>query len=154
MKTSQAGIDLIKEYEGCRLETYRDSVGVKTIGYGHTDKVALGQKITQEEAEQFLREDLAKFERCVLSVIRVDIAQRQFDALVSFAFNLGCGALRRSTLARKLNRGDYDGAAREFGRWVKAGGRTLNGLVRRRAAEADLFNSSESYLSDDEGLLE
>jgi len=138
-RTSQAGIDLIKSFEGLRLAAYQDSVGVWTIGYGHTGTARPGQRITEQQAEALLREDVASFEQCVMRAVKAPLDQHQFDALVSFAFNLGCGALSRSTLLKKLNGLDYSGAADEIPRWNRAGGNVLRGLVRRRAAERDLF---------------
>ena len=140
-KTSQTGIDLIKGFEGKRLKAYRDAVGVWTIGYGHTRTARAGQVISDSQAEQLLRADLADFESCVARSISVTLNQSQFDALVSFAYNVGCGALRRSTLLRLLNRGGYGAAADQFLRWNRAGGVVLRGLTRRRKAERELFLS-------------
>jgi lysozyme len=137
MKLSQRGIDLIKHFEGLRLEAYRCPADVPTIGYGHTQGVKLGDKITEQEAEDLLRKDLATFERGVNRAVYIPITQGQYDALVSFAFNLGMGALLKSTLLRKLNAGSD--ASGEFARWVNAGGKRLDGLVRRREAERALF---------------
>ena len=142
MKTSQFGIDLIKSFEGCRLEAYKCPAGIWTIGYGHTTGVEKGQKITQTQAEAFLKHDLKHFENVVNEVVKVAITQNQFDALVSFTYNVGVGALKTSTLLRLLNSGDYIGAAEQFDRWVFAGQIKLAGLVRRRKAEKDLFSES------------
>lgn len=142
MKTSQRGIDLIKSFEGLRLSAYKDVVGVVTIGYGTTSGVKMGDTITKERAEELLREDVKRFEGYVDRLVKVPLTQGMFDALVSFTYNLGPGALEKSTLLDQLNRGDYDGAAEQFGRWVKAGGKTLAGLVRRRAAERALFEGA------------
>ena len=139
MKIGDAGLALIKEFEGCRLQAYQDSVGVWTIGYGSTTDVAPGQIITQAEAEGRLMEDLKHAETCVNGAVTVPLVQNEFDALVAFVFNLGCGAFRKSTLLRKLLDSDFDGAALEFRRWDKAGGQVLAGLTRRRAAEERLF---------------
>lgn len=139
MKISQAGIDLIKSFEGCRLHAYLDAVGVPTIGFGSTDGVTMGDAITQAEADTLLLEDLERFERCVNECVKVPIDQNAFDALVSFAFNLGCFALGDSTLLKYLNRGDHPAAAREFMKWTHAGGKVLPGLVARRQAESDRF---------------
>ena len=141
MQISKAGLDLIKQFEGLYLNAYRCPAGVPTIGYGHTAGVAMGQTITQQQADDYLRRDVRQFERAVSRQVRVPLTQGQFDALVSFAFNLGEGALAQSTLLRLLNAGDYAGAAAQFDRWNKAGGRVLPGLVRRRAAERALFES-------------
>lgn len=144
MKTNNAGIALIKEFEGLELTAYKDPVGVWTIGYGHTSaagspKVFAGQRITPAEAESILRQDLAKFEGYVNSAVNVALNENQHAALVSFTYNLGPGNLNSSTLLKKLNKGDYTGAAAEFARWNRAGGKVLAGLTRRRAAERDLF---------------
>lgn len=142
MKIGPAGIKLIKEFEGCRLNAYLDAVGVPTIGYGSTEGVTIGDTITQEEADALLLEDLERFEKCVTEMVKVPIDQNAFDALVSFAFNLGCGALKGSTLLRLLNAGDHPAAAKQFVRWNKAGDKVLAGLTRRRAAEEKLFESA------------
>lgn len=141
MQISKAGLDLIKQFEGLYLKAYRCPAGVPTIGYGHTAGVAMGQTITQQQADDYLRRDVRQFERAVERQVSVPLTQGQFDALVSFAFNLGEGALAQSTLLRLLNAGDYAGAAAQFDRWNKAGGRVLPGLVRRRAAERALFEA-------------
>ncbi len=139
MIISDAGIELIKSFEGCKLEAYRCPADVLTIGYGHTGDVDEGQIITEHQADVLLRSDLTTFERCVNALVVVPVTQSQFDALVSFAFNLGCNALRKSTLLRMLNEGDDVGAGQQFERWNKSNGRALAGLTRRRAAERDLF---------------
>ena len=146
MKTSDRGVALIKAHEGLRLQAYQDPVGVWTIGYGHTTaagppKVERGMKITDAGADAILRQDLAKFEGYVSSAVKVPLNQNEFDALVSFTFNLGPGNLRSSTLLKKLNAGDRAGAADEFLKWTKAGGKTLPGLVKRREAERALFRT-------------
>jgi lysozyme len=141
-KINPAGLNLIKTFEGCSLKAYRDPVGIWTIGYGHTGTdVREGQAITQQQADDLLARDLARFESGVNGLVSHSISPNQFAALVSFAFNLGMGALQESTLMRLVNAGDYAGAKAQFGRWVNAGGRTLEGLVRRRAAEAKLFST-------------
>lgn len=139
MKTSQAGIALIKSFESCRLTAYRDSVNVLTIGWGHTGKIWPGMTITQEQADALLDADLARFEVGVSKLAKVPLKQCEFDALVSFAFNCGLGNLESSTLLRKLNAGDGKGAANEFPRWNRAGGKILRGLTRRREAERAMF---------------
>jgi len=139
MKISEAGIALVRRFEGCRLHAYLDAVGVPTIGYGSTEGVTMGDTITQEEAETLLLEDLARFEKCVNEMVKVPIDQNAFDALVSFAYNLGCGNLRTSTLLKRVNEGDFGAAANEFKKWRFAGAKELPGLVARRAAEAELF---------------
>jgi lysozyme len=140
MKTSNTGIELIKKYEGCELEAYLCPAGVWTIGYGSTKGVSKGDTITQEEAEQILKNDIMhEAEVYVDNFVTAKLNQNQYDALVSFTFNLGGGALQKSTLLKKLNNGDYQGAANEFTRWVYAGGKKLNGLVKRRREEKELF---------------
>lgn len=137
--TNEKGLRLIKSFEGLRLTAYQDAVGVWTIGYGTTSKVYPGMVISQTQAEEFLRQDLQRFEAAVRRFVKVSINSDQFSALVAFTYNVGEGALARSTLLRKLNGGIYTGAADEFLNWVYAGGRVLAGLVRRRNAERALF---------------
>ncbi|ECC3316171.1 TPA: lysozyme [Enterobacter bugandensis] len=146
MQTSEKGIALIKQFEGCKLTAYQDSVGVWTIGYGWTQPVdgkpiRAGMTIKQETAERLLKTGLVSYESDVSRLVKVGLTQWQFDALVSFTYNLGARSLSTSTLLRKLNAGDYAGAADEFLRWNKAGGKVLNGLTRRREAERALFLS-------------
>lgn len=141
MKISDKGLGLIKRFEGCELKPYICAGGKLTIGYGSTGPhVRPGVRITQQEAEELLRKDVARFDADVSKLAPV-ATQGQHDALVSFAFNLGTDALRKSTLMRLHKAGDYTGAAEQFGRWVNAGGKRLNGLVKRRAAEAELYRS-------------
>lgn len=142
MNISQNGINLIKQFEGCVLHTYKDPTGVFTIGYGHTRGVKDGDKITQTEANNLLKGDLKTFSNGVTNLVKVSLNQNQFDALVSFAYNLGLGNLESSTLLSKLNHGDYAGASNEFPKWVHAGGVVLNGLVKRRKAEQALFDTA------------
>jgi GH24 family phage-related lysozyme (muramidase) len=136
---TQAGIDLIKRFEGFSPAVYICPAGYPTIGYGHVMKPQEREQfaggITTEQAETLLRQDLQTAERAVLRIINVPLTDGQFDALVSFTFNLGAGALQRSTLRRKVNRGDHAAVPAEFRKWVWAGGRKLEGLVRRRDAE-------------------
>ncbi|HDC4492908.1 TPA: lysozyme [Enterobacter asburiae] len=146
MQTSEKGIALIKQFEGCKLTAYQDSVGVWTIGYGWTQPVdgkpiRAGMTIKQETAERLMKTGLVSYESDVSRLVKVGLTQGQFDALVSFTYNLGARSLSTSTLLRKLNAGDYAGAADEFLRWNKAGGKVLNGLTRRREAERALFLS-------------
>lgn len=134
------GLALIKQFEGLVLQAYRDPVGVWTIGYGHTGPdVKPGAVITRSQAEALLKKDLARFESAVRSLVKVPVNANQFSALVSFAFNVGSGALAQSTLLARLNQRDYQGAANQFGRWVYGDGQVLPGLVRRREAEKALF---------------
>jgi lysozyme len=138
-KMQTVNYEIIKQFEGLRLEAYKCPADVWTIGYGHTNKVKPGDAITEGEADILLALDVQEAERAVSSYVDVDINQNQFDALVSFVYNLGAGNFKSSTLLKKLNQGDYLGAANEFQRWNKAGGKVLRGLVRRREAEANLF---------------
>ncbi|HXG01499.1 MAG TPA: lysozyme [Bacteroidota bacterium] len=121
------------------MKAYLCPAGVWTIGYGHTGGVKEGDRITLQQAEELLKQDLERFEECIRRSVTVPLNQNQFDALVSFAFNVGCMALENSTLLRKLNAGDYAGAAQEFGKWVKSRGVILPGLIKRRDAERALF---------------
>lgn len=148
MRLSQQGLELIKRFEGLSLKAYKDAVGVPTIGYGHILGVKMGTEITALEAEELLQQDVSHFEQGVSHLINelgINITQPQFDALVSFAFNLGLGNLKKSTLLKKLylmKQGDklsMQAVAKEFLRWNKAGGKVLQGLVNRRQAESDLF---------------
>lgn len=146
MRASENGINLIKQFEGCRLTAYQDSVGVWTIGYGWTQPVdgkpvGKGMTITQQKADDLLKQGVIQYENGVNSLVKVQLNQNQFDALVDFAYNLGVNALKGSTLLKKLNAGDYAGAANEFTKWNKAGGKELAGLTRRREAEKSLFLS-------------
>ncbi len=143
MKPSNKLIDIIKECEGYRGDAYQDVVGVCTIGYGTTringEKVTLGMTCTKEEAEQYIFDEVDPMAERVTAMVKVEINQNQFDALCDFCYNLGTGSLAGSTLLKKLNAGDYEGAANEFGKWNKAGGKELAGLTKRRALERDLF---------------
>ena len=143
MKISLEGLSLIKKFEGCKLEAYKCSAGVWTIGYGHTTGVKEGDVCTQEEAEKLLRGDIFKFEEYVQDSVKVDLDQSQFDALVAWTFILGPGNLSSATMLKKLNNGEYESVPFEMRRWNKAGGKTLDGLIRRRQAESLLFESKE-----------
>ena len=143
MKISLEGLSLIKKFEGCRLKAYYCSGGVLTIGYGHTGGVKETDTITQEEADKLLKGDVLKFEKYVSDNVKVDLDQSQFDALVAWTFNLGVGNLRESTMLKKLNNQEYESVPFEMRRWNKAGGKTLDGLIRRRQAESLLFESKE-----------
>ncbi|MBC8242328.1 MAG: lysozyme [Alphaproteobacteria bacterium] len=145
MKTPPAGLDLIKHYEGWSATPYLDPVGIPTIGYGSTwglggGRVTMGHpEIDSAAGEALLARELAHTEKAVSRLIRVPLNEGQFAALVSFTYNLGSGRLQGSTLRMKANRGDYDGAADEFPKWRRAGGRIMRGLVRRRAEERALW---------------
>ena len=147
MKTSNVGIELIKKYEGCVLKAYKCPSGVWTIGYGHTNGVKSGMQITKAQALDYLKQDLSIYEKAVTKYVKVPLNQNQFDALVSFSFNCGAGALKTSTLLQKLNSSNYNGAANEFLKWNKSNGKVLNGLVRRREEEKELFLKT-NYLSN------
>jgi lysozyme len=135
-----AGLQIIKESEGCVLTAYVDPVGILTIGYGSTGShVKPGLTITQAQAEELLRSDLRRFEDSVDNLTPNGATDNQFAAMVSLSFNVGAAALAGSTLLKKHNAGDFAGAENEFAKWVKAGGRTLPGLVKRRAKEAALY---------------
>ncbi len=140
-KIKVTGLDIVKLYEGLRLDAYLCPAGVPTIGYGHTKDVKLGDRCTQQQAEEWLEDDFFMAKTDVRAVVKVPITQNQLDALGSFVFNLGVRRLIQSTLLKKLNARDYSGAAAEFDKWVFAGGKKLNGLVKRRAAEKQLFLS-------------
>lgn len=143
MRISEVGIELIKRFEGLELESYQDIAGVWTIGYGHTETAGPNQKINTREAEELLRRDLAPRERAVGELVGVPLNQNEFDALVSFVFNVGAGAFKTSTARKRLNRNDRLGAAEALTWWNKAtiGGvlREVRGLTRRRASERALF---------------
>jgi lysozyme len=139
MKMSQLGLDLLKHYEGMRLTAYQDSVGIWTIGVGHIKGVHKGMVITEQQSDDFLREDLEEAEDAVNRLVTVPLDQAQFDALASLVFNIGQGNFSHSTLLKKLNAHDYLGASAQFCVWNRAGGKPVLGLTRRRAAERDLF---------------
>ena len=139
METSDVGVELIKKFEGKRQVAYQDSAGVWTIGYGHTKGVYEGQLCIEKTCDRYLVEDIQEVEEYIEKLVKVPLTQNQFDALVAWTFNLGPTNLNESTMLRKLNEGDYDAVPYEMKRWNKAGGEVLEGLVRRRAAEAQLF---------------
>lgn len=143
MKTSSNGIAVLKYFEDCNLKAYPDPAtggAPWTIGWGHTGpEVKRGLVWTQKQADDALVADLARFERAVSTAVRVPLNQGQFDALVSFTYNLGEGNLKSSTLLKMVNAGNFAGASEQFKRWNKANGKTMRGLTRRRAAEQCLF---------------
>jgi len=147
MKVSERGIDLIKKYEGCKLNSYLCPSNIPTIGFGNTyyldgTKVELGQKITQQQADKLLLSTLTKFEKDVWSVIKQSVNQRMFDSLVSFTYNVGLGNLKSSTLLKKVNKDINDPTIKdEFLKWNKSKGRVLNGLSKRRNDEWLLYSS-------------
>jgi len=152
LRLSRAGQNLIKAFESClrpvgggRITAYLDPVDIPTIGWGHTNhhgrKFKMGDIWTQAECDEEFRSDMIRFEKAVKVLVKVPLRQWQFDALVSFSFNVGEGALGKSTLLRRVNAGDFEGAALEFQKWNKAGGHVLAGLTRRRASESLLFQN-------------
>lgn len=150
MIVNQAAIDLIKEFEGFEPKAYRDPVGIWTIGYGTTEMAGVGidpkagMTITQDDAERYLQLAVQKFAASVEDLIDVPVTENQFGALVSLAYNIGPSALAKSTVMKRLNAGDYQGAADAFAMWNKAGGKVLPGLTRRRAAERALFLKADA----------
>jgi lysozyme len=141
--TNQAGIDLIKSFEGLETESYKDIVGIWTIGYGSTGSdIGPGMKWTPEQCEARMKKDLEQFEKGLEACISVPVTDNQFSAIVSLAYNVGINGVKKSTLIKLLNSKDYSGAAEQFLRWNKAGGKEVAGLTRRRAAEKELFLKS------------
>ena len=139
------GLALTEEFEGCRLTAYQDQVGVWTIGYGHTGPdVEPGLTISLDQAQALLAEDVRSAVECVNNSVTVNLIQEEFDALVDFAYNVGNGAFKGSRMLHILNSGDYAGAAAQFQRWDHVGDTVSPGLLRRRQAEAALFNSGNS----------
>jgi lysozyme len=156
MQPSAATVQLVKASEGLRLVAYQDGGGVWTIGYGHTDGVHAGMRITAEQADEFLAADLATAGRWVGILVKVPLTQGQFDALTDFVFNLGDERLRASTLLRLLNARQYSAAAAQFRFWNLDKGQVEEGLVKRRAAETALFNSApiESFAGVTGGVIQ
>ena len=139
MKTSQYGIDLIKHFEGCELKAYKCPAGVWTIGYGHTKGVEPGDEWSEDHANHMLEVELEEYEGYVSKYVTAPLGQNQFDALVSWTYNLGGGNLSASTMLKVLNAGEYEEVPNQMLRWNKAGGKVLEGLTRRRQAEGDMF---------------
>ena len=139
MKTSVEGLALIKKFEGLELEAYKCAAGVWTIGYGHTKDVQEGDVWSESHADHMLEVELEEFEGYINDNVTVALSQNQFDALVSWVYNLGPANLKASTMLKVLNSGDYEGVPAQIKRWNKAGGKVLEGLIRRRKAEALLF---------------
>lgn len=143
-KIDQTGLNSIKQWEGLRTKAYQDTGGVWTIGYGHTAAAGLPKpykdlKITEEKAEEILINDLALYEKAVETSVTVKLSDNQFSALVSFCYNIGISAFKKSTLLKKLNKGDYSAVPSELMKWVNDGGKRVQGLVNRRSAEAGLW---------------
>jgi len=154
MKTSQRGIDLLKESEGLRLKAYQCSAGVWTVGFGTTNATGLidikrDTVITKPQAEELLKRSLRSYEDAVNDYVKVPLNQSQYDSLVNFIYNIGEGAFKKSTLLKKLNRGGYASIPSEMMRWNKVGGKVNRGLVNRRTKEAALW-SEDDWQADDE----
>ena len=142
MQISEEGKNLIKKFEGCELEAYKCAAGVWTIGYGHIKTAVEGMKIDQATANELFDEEMGEYETYVNTAVTVPLSQNQFDALVSWVFNLGNGNLNASTMLKVINSGDHAGVPAQIKRWNKAGGKVLDGLVRRREAEALLYQGA------------
>jgi lysozyme len=140
-RLNEAGLELLKTWEGCELESYPDVGGVWTVGYGHTKTAHPNMTITQDEADRLLDEDLSVFADAVEKAVKVPLSDNQFAALVVFAYNVGQGAFRKSTLLRKLNEGDYSAVPPQLMRWNKVQGKEVRGLTNRRAAEVKLWST-------------
>jgi lysozyme len=143
MQISQEGLALIKKFEGCELEAYKCPAGVWTIGYGHTKDVKEGDKINKDEADYLLQEEMIEYESYINDMVDVDLNQSQYDSMCAWVYNLGPSNLGSSTMLRVLNEGKYDEVPQQMKRWNKANGEVLDGLIRRREAEALLFQGKE-----------
>ena len=139
MKISENGLELIKKFEGCETTAYQDSVGVWTIGFGHTKGVEEGQTCSIEDAESMLADEMDEYEGYINNMVKVELQQHEFDALVAWVYNLGPTNLGESTMLKVLNGGQFDRVPDEMNRWTRAGGEILEGLVRRRQAESFMF---------------
>ena len=139
MKISEDGLELIKKFEGCETTAYQDSVGVWTIGFGHTKGVEEGQTCSIEDAESMLADEMDEYEGYINNMVKVDLQQHEFDSLVAWVYNLGPTNLGESTMLKVLNGGQFDRVPDEMNRWTRAGGEILEGLVRRRQAESLMF---------------
>jgi|TARA_R110001592_G_scaffold7653_1_gene42419 lysozyme len=142
MTISEEGKSLIKKFEGCELTAYKCAAGVPTIGYGHIKGVSMGDTITQEQADEMFNHEMHEYETYVNTAVTVPLSQNQYDAIVSWVFNLGNGNLLASTMLKVINSGDHAGVPAQIKRWNKAGGKVLDGLVRRREAEALLYQGA------------
>jgi len=141
MKISEDGLELIKKFEGCETSAYQDSVGVWTIGFGHTKDVEEGQTCSIEDAESMLADEMDEYEGYINNMVKVDLQQHEFDSLVAWVYNLGPTNLGESTMLKVLNGGQFDRVPDEMNRWTRAGGEILEGLVRRRQAESLMFQN-------------
>lgn len=140
MKLGIQGLELIKTFEGLELNAYKCAAGVWTIGYGHTKSVQEGMVISEDTANDMLMEELVEYENYVNTLVTVPLSQNQFDALVSWVYNLGSSNFQASTMLKVINANDMVNVPAQIMRWNKAGGKVLEGLTRRRQAEADLFS--------------
>lgn len=152
LRMSDNGLSLLKQHEGLRLKAYQDSKGVWTIGYGLTSaagiiRVYKGLVITREQAEDYYKQALVKYENCVKDVIKVPLKQHQFDALTSFCYNIGPGAFTRSTVAKLVNAERFEAVPASMKLWIRSGKTYPKGLPRRRKAEGDLFLGSKNFAS-------
>ena len=153
MKISDKGINLIKTFEGCKLYAYRDAVGVVTIGYGNTSHAKMGMAITQKQAEDFLKEDLAPVEKAI-NALNINLTQNAFDALCSWIFNLGLGNFNSSTMKKYIvARKDDIAITDQMVKWHNAGGKPLLGLKKRRTKEANLWLGKDVYYVDASGNI-
>jgi len=141
MKISEDGLELIKKFEGCETSAYQDSVGVWTIGFGHTKGVEEGQTCSIEDAESMLADEMDEYEGYINNMVKVELQQHEFDSLVAWVYNLGPTNLSESTMLKVLNGGQFDRVPDEMNRWTRAGGEILEGLVRRRQAESLMFQN-------------
>jgi lysozyme len=141
MTINVAGLDLLTRYEDFRPKPYDDGTGTLTIGYGHTRSAVMPASVTEEEAQELLRQDLEYFQDVIYRNVLVPLNENQFSALLSFVYNVGEGNFRNSTLLKKLNNGNFRAASDEFQKWNKGGGEVMGGLLRRRAAEEQLFRT-------------
>ena len=141
MKISEDGLELIKKFEGCETSAYQDSVGVWTIGFGHTKGVEAGQTCSIEDAESMLADEMDEYEGYINNMVKVELQQHEFDSLVAWVYNLGPTNLSESTMLKVLNGGQFDRVPDEMNRWTRAGGEILEGLVRRRQAESLMFQN-------------
>ncbi len=144
MQYSKKGIQLTESFEGCRLTAYQDTGKVWTLGYGHTHGVTSGMTCTQQQAEIWLRTDMAVAETGVQALVKIPLTQGEYDALVDFAFNCGVGNLRVSTLLKLVNTGDFTHAAAEFEKWDHVNSQVMAGLLRRRLAEEAEFKTPDT----------
>lgn len=145
MQYSRQGLDLTEQFENCRLQSYQDSRGIWTIGWGHTRGVGPGMTCSQAQADQWLLDDVQDAVNAVNLLVKIGLTQEEFDALVDFVFNCGVGNFQRSTLLAKLNANDVQGAIDEFDKWDLCDGTVIAGLLRRRNAERALFTLGANF---------